>query len=315
MRDGGGIEGRGPARLSARRLWVIYNPTAGRRARGRLKAWLAALESLGARVTLHETTGPGHATELARAADPALCDAVGVAGGDGTINEVVNGLAGSSLPMAIFPLGTANVLAAELGLPSQPDRLAEIAAFGPAREIWPGEVAAPGAPDGRLFLLMAGVGFDAAVIQGINLPLKRRTGKFAYAVSILDRLRVHRFAWYRAVVDNMACEPASLIAARAHFYGGRFVLAPDASLDEPRFQSVLFDRNGRCATLRYLAWTGLGRLARRSDVRIVPSTTIELSAPVGAPVHVDGDVCARLPVTIRLATRSIGLIGPLATAV
>lgn len=294
----------------ARRLRVIYNPTAGRRARGRLRAWLAALERLGAAITVHETTGRGHATELARAADPEACDAVGVAGGDGTINEVVNGLAGSDLPMAVLPLGTANVLAAELGLPKRVEDLAQTAAFAPARQVWPGEVVTPGAADGRLFLLMAGVGFDAAVIEGIDLRLKRRTGKFAYAVSILQRLRRHRFAWYKAVVDNVACEPATLIAARAHFYGGRYVLAPEASLDDPRFQAVLFERNGRCATVHYLAATGLGSLAKRPDVRILPSTHIELEAPVGAPVHVDGDVCARLPVTILLASRSIGLIAP-----
>lgn len=299
----------------ARRLVVIYNPIAGRRARGRFKAWLAALDRLGVSTVVHETTGRGHATELARTADPARCDAVGVAGGDGTVNEVVNGLAGGGLPMALFPLGTANVLAAELGLSRRIEVLARIAAFAPARQVWPGEVIAPGAAAGRLFLLMAGVGFDASVIAGLDLKLKRRTGKFAYFVSILGRLRDHRFTWYKAIVDNLACEPASLIAARAHFYGGRFVLAPDASLDEPRFQSVLFERNGRCATVHYLTAVGLGRFAQRGDVRIIPSQTIELSGPVGAPVHVDGDICARLPVTIRLADRSLGLIGPPAPAV
>lgn len=300
---------------AARRLMVIYNPTAGRRARGRFKAWLAALDRLGASTIVHETRDRGHATELARAADPARCDAVGVAGGDGTINEVVNGLVGCGLPMAVFPLGTANVLAAELGLSRRIEALAEIAAFAPPRQVWPGEVITPGAAAGRLFLLMAGVGFDASVITGLDFKLKRRTGKFAYFVSILGRLRDHRFTWYKALVDNLACEPASLIAARAHFYGGRFVLAPDASLDQPRLQSVLFERNGRCATLRYLAAIGLGRLAQCRDIRIIPSQTIELSGPVGAPVHVDGDICARLPVTIRLADRSVGLIGPPASAV
>src|SRR5258708_21139587 len=101
----------------ARRLLVIYNPTSGRRRRRKLDRWLMNLRSMGADVTLSETTAPRHAEELARAADPARVDAVAVAGGDGTINDAVNGLAGSPLPLAVFPLGTANVLGHATGRP------------------------------------------------------------------------------------------------------------------------------------------------------------------------------------------------------
>src|SRR5215471_9846969 len=141
-----------------RRLLVIFNPTAGRRKRRRLRRWLTALAALGAPVTLSETDRPQHAEALARAADPALFDAVAVAGGDGTINEAVNGLALSPLPLAIFPLGTANVLAAEIGLPSGITPLARLAAFAPASPVWPGEAVAEAASAGRRFLVMAGVG-------------------------------------------------------------------------------------------------------------------------------------------------------------
>src|SRR5689334_10579350 len=101
-----------PPRRPPRRLLVIHNPTAGRRAAARLARWLAHLRELSAPVELQATEARGHAEALARAADPARFDAVAVAGGDGTINEVVNGLAASPLPMALLPLGTANVLAA-----------------------------------------------------------------------------------------------------------------------------------------------------------------------------------------------------------
>jgi diacylglycerol kinase family enzyme len=119
----------------ARRLLVIYNPTAGRRKARRLKRWLGHLERLGAQVTLAETNAPRHAEAIARAADPQRFDAVAVAGGDGTINEAVNGLTRSPLPLALLPLGTANVLAAEIGLPRSLKVLAHIAAFAPARPV------------------------------------------------------------------------------------------------------------------------------------------------------------------------------------
>src|SRR6185437_2820449 len=157
----------------------------GNRAQRRVAEWLACLERLGAAVSLCETNAPRHAEALARAADPALVDAVVAAGGDGTINEVVNGLAESPLPLGILPLGTANVLAGEIGLPRRAMDVARILAFAPARPAWPGEVWAEAALTGRRFLIMAGIGFDADVIEALDLPLKRRLarlglGKLAY---------------------------------------------------------------------------------------------------------------------------------------
>ena len=113
-----------------RRVNVIYNPTAGWRRRARLERVLERLGELGASVTLRETRGRGDAEMLARAADPAACDAVVAAGGDGTINEVMNGLDRRNLPLGIVPLGTANVLAAEIGLPREPRAQAEAIACG-----------------------------------------------------------------------------------------------------------------------------------------------------------------------------------------
>jgi diacylglycerol kinase (ATP) len=294
----------------ARRLLVIYNPTAGSRARRRLAGWLACLDRQGAAVTLRETTGPRHAEELARAADPTAVDAVIVAGGDGTINEAVNGLAGSPLPLGILPLGTANVLAGEIGLPRRAAALARILAFAPARPIWPGEAMADGASVGRRFLIMAGIGFDADVVEALDLALKRRFGKLAYVASILARLRNYRARSYRAELDGVPVESASLVAAKAHFYGGRFVLAPAARLDEPMFHVVLFGRADRAAALGYLAAMAAGVLQRCPSVRIVPARQVRLIEPRGAAVQIDGDIHIRLPVTLRIAATPLQLIQP-----
>lgn len=293
-----------------RRLLAIHNPTAGRRARRRLDAWLTALARLGAAVTLVETKARGHAERLACAADPAQVDAVAVAGGDGTVNEAVNGLAASALPLALLPLGTANVLAAELGLPRDPVALAHIAAFAPARPVWPGEVLAPGAASSRRFLLMSGIGFDAEVVEHLDEALKRRAGKLAYVASTLMRAWRHVPCRYPVVIDGVAFRPASLIAARTHFYGGRFILAPAARLDEPKLQVVLFERAGRGAALRYLVAMLMGTVARRPDVRIVAADRVELGGPAGAAVQIDGDVRARLPAVIRIAPTPLAVIAP-----
>ena len=300
----------GPAQAQARRLVVIFNPTAGARRRRRLGQWLHCLDELGAQVTLRETAGPHHAEELARAADPAQCDAVVAAGGDGTINEVANGLAHSVLPLAILPLGTANVLAAELGLPRQVRDLAQIAAFARARPVWPGEAVPEGAAAGRRFLAMAGIGFDAEVVEQLDLALKRRIGKLAYAASIMRRLRDYRPTIYRAVIDGVPVEGASLIAAKSRFYGGRFVLAPAARLSDPALQIVLFGRAGRAAALGYMAAMAAGRLHHCRSLRILPAASVRLEEPRDAAVQIDGDIHVRLPAMLRVAATPLYVIQP-----
>jgi len=291
-----------------RRLLVIHNPTSGRRAKGKLERWLAALARLGARATLAETEAPRHAIELARAADPGRFDAVAVAGGDGTINEAVNGLAASDLPLALLPLGTANVLANELGLPHDLERLAEIAAFAPTRSVRPGEILAEGQNEPWRFLLMAGIGFDAEVVDHLDLKLKRRLGKAAYAIESLRQLGRHEKKRFSATIDGARTELASLVVARAHFYGGRFVLAPQARLDAPLLHAVEFPAPSRAAALRYMAAVVTGTLARQCDVKVQTADHIEIDGPAGAPVQVDGDVRMRLPARIAMAATPVGLI-------
>jgi diacylglycerol kinase (ATP) len=294
----------------ARRLLVIYNPIAGSRARRRLDRWLACLEKLGAAVMLRETDGPRHAEALARSADAAHFDAVAAAGGDGTINEVANGLAGSSLPLAVFPLGTANVVAAEIGLPARAAALAEIAAFAPTRAVWPGEALPDGAAEGRRFLVMAGIGFDAEVVERLDLALKRRAGKLAYVASILGRLRDYRPSNVSAELDGVRVVGTSLVAAKSHFYGGRFVLAPKARLDDPSLQVVLFGRAGRCAALGYMTAMTLGALPRCQSVRVTGARMVRLIGPRGAAVQLDGDVQLRLPALLRIAASPLQVIMP-----
>jgi len=291
-----------------RRILAIYNPTAGQRARGKLERFRAALVRLGAAVTVAETNAPLHAKSLAESADPARFDAIAVAGGDGTINEAVNGIVYSRLPLAILPLGTANVLANELGLPRAPEALAEIAALSATRPVVPAEIISAARNEPWRFLLMAGIGFDAEVVAQLNVRLKRRIGKGAYVLGSLQQLARHERRLFAARIDGQSESPASLVVARAQFYGGRFVLAPEARLDQPVLHTVLFPGASRLATLRYMAAVVTGTLPRHSDVEVRRARVIELAGPAGAPVQIDGDVRAHLPATVRLASAPLALI-------
>jgi diacylglycerol kinase (ATP) len=291
----------GPAR---RRLLVIHNPIAGRRRRRQLDRVLGLLAQQGIAVTFQETAGRGHAETLARDVREDAYDAVVAAGGDGTINEIVNGLSGRDVTLGIVPVGTGNVLAAELELPVDAERLAAMLASGPVRRIHLGEV------DGRLFTMMAGLGFDAHVIDRVDLAVKRRFGKLAYVLATLRQLKLWDRPSYRIAIDGVVHECASVIAANGHYYGGRFVAAPQARLDAPNLEFVLFGKSSRGAALRYAAALACGLLGHMSDVRVVRGREIVVAGEPHEPVQADGDIVARLPATIRVAAADQRIIVP-----
>jgi YegS/Rv2252/BmrU family lipid kinase len=237
---------------------------------------------------------------------------VAVAGGDGTINEAINGLAGGGTALAVIPLGTANVFAAELDLPQAPGAIAALAARPARRQIHLGSIALTGAAR-RRFSIMAGVGFDAHVVANLNLRLKRATGKFAYVWQTLiewARLKPRR---YRVTADGAAYDCASAIVAKGHFYAGRYVAAPEASPDRDSFELVLFERGGRWAVLRYALALGLGRLSNTEGLRIVRARDILIDGDAGEPVHADGDIVGTLPARFSIAPDKLCVLAPART--
>ncbi len=295
-----------PSRASppVRRVVVIFNPAAGRRRRRRLVRVLAELERRGVVTTLYATTERGDAERFAGEANRTVCDRLVVAGGDGTINETINGLADRELPLALIPLGTANVLAREIGL--------ALGAKAIARTIVEGRVqnVALGRANDRRFIVMAGVGLDAHVVEAVSPRLKRWIGAGAYMVEILREIIGRRPRNYEVVVDGNAQRAASVIVARGRLYGGRFVLAPGARLDDPRFHVCLFQGNRRRDMVRYVAALALGRLARLADVTIVQATRVEIAAPAGEPVQADGELLARLPAVFTIEMNGLRLVVP-----
>ncbi|MCW2245409.1 YegS/Rv2252/BmrU family lipid kinase [Azospirillum fermentarium] len=296
-----------------RRLLVIHNPVAGARRARRLAAVIAALgERHGAEVTVWATTRRGDAEAMGRSLTPASgWDAVAVAGGDGTINEAINGImAGNAAapwappPFAVVPLGTANVLAHELGLPFDAAGVADTLALGRVQPVHLGTA------NGRCFAMMAGVGLDAHVVDGVDPALKRRIGKGAYALETLRRLARPRGGRYRVTVGNTVHEVAAAIAANGHFYGGTFVCAPDARLAEPTLHLCRFERFGRWNALRYVAGVTTGLVRRFPDVPVAPVTALRIDGPAGEPVQGDGDIIARLPVDIGLHPRTLPVLVP-----
>ena len=307
------IEERG-SRVSAagaRRLLVIFNPMAGGRRgrRRRYEAVLARLRAAGCEITVRETTHRGDAEAFASRLTREDCDLLVVAGGDGTINEVVNGLGanrdgGAALPLGIIPLGTANVLAIESGLGLSPLAVAEALLAGEIRPISLGEA------NGRRFLLMAGAGFDAHVVAGVDGGLKRWLGKGAYVWETLRQFRAYPFPRFKLVIDGEETAAYSVIAANARHYGGRFVIAGQAALEAPSLEVCLFDKGGRWQAMLYAGALTLGLLPRMASVRTLRCRQLAISGPAEDPVQGDGDIVASLPAQIRVLPDALSLVFP-----
>jgi diacylglycerol kinase (ATP) len=288
------------------RILIILNPAAGRprSAERRLRRFIAALERRGCSVVLRRAGSRlGDAERLAREAK-ADFDAIVAAGGDGTLNAVLNGLTGSPTPIGVLPLGTVNVLAREIGLPRRPEKLASLIAESPARPIWPGRIA------GRVFLMMASAGFDSETVAGVHPGLKARAGRLAFAWAALIGLWHYQACDLVVRADGIEHRAAGLIAAKGRFYAGPFVVAPDARLAEPSFELVLFRRAGRLAVLRYATALLLGRIPRLDGVTILRARAVMVTSDRAVPVQADGEIAGQLPLTIEIADQPVSLIQP-----
>lgn len=285
---------------------IVFNPVAGRRRAHLLWRVLDVLVANGVRLDLAETHRAGHAQALAREAARRGEQMVVAAGGDGTIAEVANGLIGTNTRLGVIPLGTANVLAHELGLPFAPKSVAAALAFGRTCTLWPG--LAHGADGERLFVQMLGVGFDAHVVHNLPFSLKKVCGKGAYVMQSLRELARYKFPSIQLRVDDQETQAASVIISKGRLYGGRFRVAMDAEPSHPGFSVVLFDRAGPAAAAMYGAALPLNMLAHAPGIRHVRAHRIDFLMNQSVPAQTDGDMAGCAPVYVTDAPGPIQVV-------
>ncbi len=285
---------------------IVFNPVAGRRRATLLWRVLDILVANGVRLDLAETHRAGHAEALARDAAQRGERMVVAAGGDGTIAEVANGLMGSPTRLGVIPLGTANVLAHELGLPFAPKAVAAALAFGRTCTLWPGQ--ANGRSGTRLFVQMLGVGFDAQVVHNVPFPLKKLLGKGAYVLQSMRELTRYSFPTIRMRIDAFETEAASVIISKGRLYGGSFRLTTDAVPAEPGFSVVLFDRSGPGAAILYGAALPMNLLGRAPGVRHLRAQRIDFLQNEAVPAQTDGDMAGCAPLWVGNAPGPIHVV-------
>lgn len=289
-----------------RRILVIANPAAGSRRRedaGEAAARAAAKG--GAEVELARTTQPGDGVRLAEAASQAEFDLVVAAGGDGTVNEAANGLAGRGPALGVAPAGTMNLLARVLRVPLDP-----AAAVASLVEGYRPLTLMPGSAGGRVFLLMAGCGFDAWVLRELLRGVQGKIGFTHYVRGALRGLRSFPFPRLTIDYERGIAEAHTVVVGRAPLYGGFLRPTPGAALGVDALELCAI-AGGPLRLAALLPRLFSGAHARRSGVTLVPVRRVTITAGIAdVPYQVDGELAGVLPLAIELSERRLVLATP-----
>lgn len=295
---------------------LIFNPVAGR-IRGRHEVEMAgaqnALRELGIRADLAETHAPGVATELARRAVSENRQLVIACGGDGTINEVVNGLAGTNVPLAILPGGTANVLAKELGIPWDVRHAARLVPGGALRRIALG-LAVPQnrGREPRYFICMAGAGPDGQLVNAVDASVKARIGILAYWLEGMRQLAAYSFPPFRVHTAEVDDTATLVVVGRTRHYGGPVRITTEADLFADRFEVLRVASRSRWSYARNMVWLLCGKHRQLRENRFWKTTALRCEPLNGHTLYaqVDGEPFGALPVEFRIVPDALTLVVP-----
>jgi YegS/Rv2252/BmrU family lipid kinase len=252
------------------------------------------------------TDCPGAASRLAARAVESGYDLIVASGGDGTLNEVLQGMVGSKVPLAVWPRGTANVLAKDLGMPIDTAAVADVVVTGRERRITVGRA------NDRYFFLMAGVGLDASIIRDVDPELKARIGEKAFWLSGLK----HLFAWqpqpFQLQIDGRFYEGAFAAIGNSSGYGGGFHFTPRASVLEPSLDVAIFPaRRFAFEYTKDVVACLLGDAPARDVARLKTQSVV--ATPLGEEppwVQVDGELLATLPMEFTAIPDALTVLTP-----
>jgi diacylglycerol kinase family enzyme len=299
---------------------LIYNPVAGRHPARRERQIRAAAEELrraGIEVRLAATRGPSNAKDLARAAADDGAELVLVCGGDGTVNEVINGLVPGSATLGILPGGTANIIGKELQLPHHPIRGARALPSWKPRRIALGRATwldpATRQPTQRLFISVAGVGFDAYIIHRLSWSLKMSWGVVSYGLEAVRQALRYSFPRFRFTSDGRDRQATFAVIHRTGHYAGWLPLAPTAGLFKPGFTACLFTSTSRARYFFYAAAVVLRQQLRLRDVELVDCSKVDcVGEEPGKPIYfeLDGELAGQLPATFEIVPDALTVLVP-----
>ena len=291
---------------------LIFNPCAkGQKA----AAFRSRLASLYPDCVVRLTRAAGDARHLAAEAVRDGFGTIIAAGGDGTANEVANGLADvpqglASVRLGIFPLGTINVFARELGLPRDLAGAARTLQAGRelAIDLGRAEFTADGHAQCRYFLQLAGAGLDARAVELVSWELKKRTGPVAYVVAALKALREAQPTITVEGADKLSGQ--LVLLGNGRFYGGSFAVFPKASLRDGLLDVCVMPTVNIWRPLQLALGLATGRVHRFWTARHFRSSTVTLRSSSRVGLQLDGEYAGELPVTFSVLSQALRVIVP-----
>ncbi|HXZ32708.1 MAG TPA: YegS/Rv2252/BmrU family lipid kinase [Terriglobales bacterium] len=309
-----------------RKVLLLYNPLSGRR-RGRrladVQAAAAVLRSSGVAVSTSATQVAGDATGQVKQAIAEGCDAIFACGGDGTVSDVLQGLIGSDVALGVIPLGTANSLAHDIGLPLSPAGAAHAALTAKPQRIAVGRIEYldfEGKPQARHFIVAVGIGVDAHLFYKLNPVLKRHLGMMAYYVKATRLWLTHRMENFDIEVSDglppRQAEVSQILAVRIQDFGGILrELAPGASLERDDLRVVLFHTRSRAAYLGYIIRGLLGKRWKIPGIELIDSCGVSCRPSADSQaskifVEADGELLGGLPAQISVVPNAVSLLIP-----
>lgn len=286
-----------------KRFCVIHNPNAGTRGRLLFRNTIRELQRAGCHISVLDTTQQERGERIAK--DAALSgqfDAIIAAGGDGTLHDVLCGIAGTDIPLGLIPSGTANVFSQEIDLPTTPVALAEVLMRGPACDV-PISIC-----NGRPFAFVVGVGFDAAAVQIFEKYQARHFGIFGVALAALAALLIHSGKPISIQTPQEEWVAHWVIVTRIKRFAGRLKLTPHAEIEQPRFHVVSFKKMGRLSLAFQLARMLFTAPPQSHCIRISACHEVFLKGSGPIPVQIDGELIEGLPLQLQFLTHHVPII-------
>ncbi|MGI8819995.1 MAG: diacylglycerol/lipid kinase family protein [Chthoniobacterales bacterium] len=293
---------KAPEQPPARRIVVILNPAARGQRAERLRA---RIEALATGAVVLSTARGGDAESLARTAVKEGFDTVVAAGGDGTVNEVVNGMAGTQAALGLLPLGTMNVFATELGLPTADlARCWEIIAANQTRD-----VDLPSA-NGKRFVQLAGVGFDAQVVKETTQSFKRSFGPLSYLVNAAQ-IAARTPPQLRIESGHAVTEEGSFVlVGNGRLYGGPFPFFKQALIDDGLFDVLVFKRLNYLEIVRYMQDVIFSSAITSPEVEYFQTTWLRVTSESAVPIEIDGELIGHCPVEFHIRRHGLRVCAP-----
>ena len=286
---------------------IILNPTAGNLET--VRDWQKRIESIVGGGLVRVTSHAGEAEALARRAVEEGFGRVVAAGGDGTVNHVANGIAGSDAALGILPMGTVNVFAMELGLPANDlERCWEIVQAGNIRL-----VDLPSA-NGKYFVQLGGIGLDAQAVKETTLAFKRSLGPLSYLISAAQ-IAARQPPNLIIESENAPVEEGSFVLiGNGRLYGGPFPFFKHALIDDGLFDVVVFKRLGYLEIIKYLQDVVFSSEIRAPEIEYFQTQRLRITSEQDVPVELDGELSGNCPVDFQIKERALRVLAPLPSA-